>query len=797
MECLQDYLQTVVLANDKEWKVLQADVDSAFISKQVTSWLTKKSIRLQLSVPYKHSQNGMVERDMQFLIDKARSMMSVYNTPPKFWGCAIQCACDLINLTHTPAGTELTPHEMITGDKPDVSKLIPFYAPGVYHLTKDERKKNSWKFKAEPCRFLGYDHRTKHGVLLLKCSTNKIVTRDDYVFDVIYLTALREAQLDPTDNSVQEFFLNQEIESEPLSTEDDSEVYESVMLSIIESNDYATDALYEWYNHTVCTIFGLEPLPPSPKSVTEALEGPNAAEWRIAIDKELIQMEDVFATAEQSGPGMKVKLVLKVTYDNEFNVKFKARLVGCGYSHRKGIDYVDTYAPTISTIAVYSLLHISVDQQYKLASFDVSGAFLESLNDYENHAWLPPGLFGHKLRVRLNKAIYGEKQSAKLWHDKMHEILIKMGFQSCPVTNCLYQYKKGEDIIIMTVHVDDGLIAYNNETLLQSFSEEINKHLEKLTIITPVKRYLGVNIDQRTDEGKILLSQTDKIDNMIREILPTTEIRNEKIPMAANMNLRKSILNINNESLLSIVGKLRFIADRTRFDILNTTGELGSKGATTPSEDHINTAIKCLNYLRETRDLTLTIGELQKIILFGFTDASYNPEGESKSRMGGSLFLGENSGSVYNYSRTTTLVTQSSTHAEIMAADELIKHTIFLRDILDFLGHMQLEPTKIYCDSKSAIEICNLFKTSHKTSSINMRINYIKQCIDKGLVTLVFVNTKKNVADVLTKPLPEPLFAVHVDKIMNGFGGKSVEEYVNDDIVLTVDSVYLSGLTRV
>ena len=34
----------------------------------------------------------------------------------------------------------------------------------------------------------------------------------------------------------------------------------------------------------------------------------------------------------QSGHGMKTTLVLTITYDNEMNLKYKARLVGCGYS---------------------------------------------------------------------------------------------------------------------------------------------------------------------------------------------------------------------------------------------------------------------------------------------------------------------------------------------------------------------------------------------------------------------------------------------------------------------------------
>lgn len=268
----------------------------------------------------------MVERDMQFLIDKSRAMMSVYNAP-KFWGNAVVCASNLINMTHTPNSTGKTPYEMVYGLKPDVSKFIPFYAPGVYYLTKDERQHNSWKFKAEPCRFLGYDSRTKNGAILLKLSTNRILTRDDYSFDTHYLIALREGQIDTTNEEIQDFFETYDpTEDQNMETDVETDIFfTDTLLSVSDNteNDYFLTSIPDWYNATVCIINDLQQLPPNPIAVNEALAGPQAIQWWIAIQKELEQIEtlEVFTTAEQEGRGMKVKIVLRNTYDNEFNIK--------------------------------------------------------------------------------------------------------------------------------------------------------------------------------------------------------------------------------------------------------------------------------------------------------------------------------------------------------------------------------------------------------------------------------------------------------------------------------------------
>jgi hypothetical protein len=41
----------------------------------------------------------------------------------------------------TPNGhNKLIPSEILTGKKPVINQLVHFFAPGVYHLTKEERR---------------------------------------------------------------------------------------------------------------------------------------------------------------------------------------------------------------------------------------------------------------------------------------------------------------------------------------------------------------------------------------------------------------------------------------------------------------------------------------------------------------------------------------------------------------------------------------------------------------------------------------------------------------------------------
>lgn len=799
LPALQFYLESVVKPAGAIWKVLQGDSDSAFLSSQVVEWLMKKHIRLQLSAPYKHSQNGMVERDMQSVLDRARTISSVYNTPQCYYGFAVEMACYLLNTTSSPESTGVTPYELVHKTRPDVSILVPFYSPGVYRLSKDERRHNSWKFKAEPCRLLGIDPRGKRTYYVLNLRTRAILSRTDCVFDETLRTVLRHSGMHPDDPSAQSLLCchSQECWSAggegADSTSSDNTFSPALEADLDEDGDdlvatscSVNDAVDDWWSEIVLLVHPELHLPPSPKTLSEALEGPERDKWMEAILKELDQLDQlsVFGDAEQKGRGMKVKLILRISFTNDLQLKYKARLVGCGYSQQFGLDYNETYSPTVSTMVINLMIHLAASMGLCFGTFDVSGAFLEAFNDFDNYAWLPEELFGKKIRVKLVKALYGQKQAPKLWSDRLHSILTSMGFQRCPVVPCLYMWRNGDKVVYLCAFVDDGLLCANDESILRQFESELGKHVTQLTLKCPLQRYVGVTMQHDKSRGIVECSQPDHIND-----LPEGNKKVEVIPMSNTYNLRKEQPNSSNSSLLPITGKLRYLADRTRWDILTAVGEMSSGGADSPSDNHVKTAYRTIDYLRNTKEETLNLGG-PDCNLFAFSDASYITEGDSKSRLGGCLFLGSHSGAFYSFSKLAGLVSQSSTHAEILALFEVVRLVEHTRQVLEFLGNKQSEPTKIYVDNTSAIDLCEALKITHKTSSVNVRVNTVKENIQRGVIALHFIPTHLNVADILTKPLAHELFIAHRKKLLRGFYGRSVYDTEHTAVlVLDVDSL--------
>jgi hypothetical protein len=109
---------------------------------------------------------------------------------------------------------------------------------------------------------------------------------------------------------------------------------------------------------------------------------------------------------------MKATFVFTVVYKNDFSIKFKARLVACGYSQIQGIDYQETFSPTTPILAVFIVLHLSAAMRLHKVIFDVKGAFLEGTNDYVQYCRLPKEISPNlvSLSVQILKGLYGEHQ---------------------------------------------------------------------------------------------------------------------------------------------------------------------------------------------------------------------------------------------------------------------------------------------------------------------------------------------------------------------------------------------------
>jgi hypothetical protein len=218
-----------------------------------------------------------------------------------------------------------------------------------------------------------------------------------------------------------------------------------------------------------------------------------------------------------------------------------------------------------------------------------------------------------------------------------------------------------------------------------------------------------------------------------------------------------------------MTGKFRYLCDRTRPDILVAVGEISTGGSEGPSDLHKKVAVQIYNYLKCTPKLGMKLGGGSKrIVHFAMSDARWLPK---KSRLGGCQWIDTDSGAIDCFSTNETTVSHSSMESEIKALDIMILRVIYVRNLLEFLGLGVAEPTTIFIDNEAAIELCKTLKTNQKSKHIQLRINYLRECINQRLISLEWIPSEDNVADGLTKPLHWIKMKSHMKKIMEGFDG--------------------------
>ena len=98
---------------------------------------------------------------------------------------------------------------------------------------------------------------------------------------------------------------------------------------------------------------------------------------------------------------------------------FKARLVAQGYSQTNGMDYDEVFSPAARHSAIRSLLALANILDLEVHQMDVKTAFINGSIDSEIFMTQPEGYADAdkpNYVCKLNKSIYGLKQSARCWN---------------------------------------------------------------------------------------------------------------------------------------------------------------------------------------------------------------------------------------------------------------------------------------------------------------------------------------------------------------------------------------------
>ncbi|CAI5464444.1 unnamed protein product [Closterium sp. Yama58-4] len=307
------------------------------------------------------------------------------------------------------------------------------------------------------------------------------------------------------------------------------------------------------------------------------------------------------------------------------------------------------------------------------------------------------------------------------------------------------------------VYVDDLLAASSSTAMLKELKELLEAAFE-LHEISPVQKYLGLEIVRDRSARKLWLHQQGYVGKLRRRFIDEEQGgRTPKTPVsvAAYAELTfddEEVQEQQEEEYRQKVGSLQFAATTTRLDIAFASSMLGSS-LTVRSDQHWREVNRCLAYLANTRDTALEFGGgPESLELVGYVDADDAGDKQSRTSTGGYVFV-YGGAAVSWSSQRIKCATLSSTESEYVAAVEAGKEGLAEFQRLD-AG----KPTVLRVDNKSAITVAEGMGLTGNLKHMERRQAWLQHMVKRGKFALQYIPTAEQPADFLTKALHYPAF---------------------------------------
>jgi hypothetical protein len=277
-------------------------------------------------------------------------------------------------------------------------------------------------------------------------------------------------------------------------------------------------------------------------------------------------------------------MFLKEKYDHEGKLKaIRARLVAGG--HREIVDRsMSKFAPTVKTTTYMLMLQLAASDAHNSTEvWDVKSAFLNAAIDRDDlymrlHSDMAAIMVKLKpewktyldergsLVVKLQRALYGTVEAARLWYAHIAHTLEKHGLRKNAHDECLFTMEKGQKHLRVCVHVDDLLLTGNcpklkaelRQTMIATYGQMSEQTGDKL-------KYLGMEVE--TDKSTITVTQVAYTESILNKFAVNKKADNPCGKQLLDPD-KSTALNEEQKAIFhSGIAMLNYLSCHTRPDI--------------------------------------------------------------------------------------------------------------------------------------------------------------------------------------------------------------------------------------
>ena len=250
-----------------------------------------------------------------------------------------------------------------------------------------------------------------------------------------------------------------------------------------------------------------------PKTGKEAINSFARGKWEKAMANEMQSLKEnnVYQLVDRP-KGKKVvksKWVFRVKTDQKGEVeKYKARVVAKGYSQVEGVDYDQTFSPTVRFESIRQMVALGASEGLEMHQMDVTTAFLYAPLEEEVFMEQPEGtvLPGNEGKVMFFlKCLYGLKQAPRQWNLFIDAMLKGMGFNRLKSDVGIYVKGEGKDAVYLALYVDDLFLVGKDLGKIREVKRGLNAEFN-MKDLGEARYLLGIEI-RRQKNGDVFLVQ--------------------------------------------------------------------------------------------------------------------------------------------------------------------------------------------------------------------------------------------------------------------------------------------------
>jgi hypothetical protein len=496
------------------------------------------------------------------------------------------------------------------------------------------------------------------------------------------------------------------------------------------------------------------------------------------------------------------KIPLRMIFDVKMDVTRKTRLVAGG--HVTEVLSNLTYSSVVSCDSVRIIFLLAALNDLDILAADIGNAYLIA-KTHEKVYSIAGKEFGSRAGepVVIVRALYGLKSSGAAWRAHLAASLISIGYTSCLADPDVWMRPALKDngtphYEYLIVYVDDVLsVSQVPQHTMNAIAE---LYRIKDNCIAKPDQYLGASIIQYylpQDQTKVRWGLSSQ--QYVVEAIPNVETELSNIgkclsnavitPISSGyrpeLDVSPSLDPIKANYYRNLIGILRWAVELGRIDIYIHVSMLSSFLAS-PREGHVAEVIHIVAYLKKHKRSTMVFDDTiphvdeslflatdwtefyrgakelkpsnapeprgNPVNMYGFCDSDHARDRVTRRSHTGIILFLNRAPVVWFYKKQNTIET-STFGAEFVALRIAVELIEAQRYKLWMMGVPIDGPCMLFCDNEAAVKNSTIPESTLKKKHNAIACHRVREAVALGTIRIGYINTSRNLADMLTKPL--------------------------------------------